>query len=104
MRRPSVMDWRYIIGVLTILMLTACGTSPTSSSATPDPGACRRTSLYWGVEPVLVDSLDPGIKNARTRLLAKEAGLASEGDFILEVRGFHADPELNVPTLSICKI
>ena len=73
-------------------------------SATPDTKAERRTSLFWGVEPVHVDSLDPGANHEVTRRLAAEAGLASEGDYVLEVRGFHADPERNVPTLAVCRI
>lgn len=73
-------------------------------SATSDPGARRRTSLFWGVEPVLVDSQDPGPNHEVTRNLAREAGLAEEGEYVLEVRGFHADSDRNVPTLSICRI
>jgi pyruvate kinase len=73
-------------------------------SATPDSLACRRTSLFWGVEPVKVDTLDPGSNHEATRLLARNAGLASEGDYVLEVRGFSSDPDRNVPTLAVCKI
>jgi pyruvate kinase len=73
-------------------------------SATTDPEAGRRTSLYWGVEPVLVDSQDPGLNHQVTRSLAEASGLASEGDYVLEVRGFHADSDRNVPTLAICRI
>jgi pyruvate kinase len=73
-------------------------------SATPDPEAGRRTSLFWGVEPVVIKSSPPGPNPELTRSLAREAGLASEGDYVLEVRGFHADPERNVPTLAICRV
>ena len=73
-------------------------------SATPDPKAGRLTSLFWGVEPVVVSSNDPGKNHEHTRMLAQEAGLASDGDYVLEVRGFHSDPEQNIPTLAICRI
>lgn len=73
-------------------------------SATPDPGARRRTSLFWGVEPVLVESQDPGPNHEVTRSLARDSGLATEGEYVLEVRGFHAESDRNVPTLSICRV
>jgi pyruvate kinase len=73
-------------------------------SATPDPAACRRTSLYWGVEPVRVNTLDPGTNHELTRFLASRAGLASEGDYVLEVRGFNSNPAFNVPTLAVCQL
>jgi pyruvate kinase len=73
-------------------------------SATPSTEAGRRMSLFWGVEPVRVETLDPGPNHEATRHLAMAAGLASEGDYVLEVRGFHADPERNIPTLAICRI
>jgi pyruvate kinase len=73
-------------------------------SATPDAGACRRTSLFWGVEPVKVDSLDPESNHEKARYLAKESGLASEGDYVLEVRGFSWDPRSNAPTLAVFRV
>jgi pyruvate kinase len=73
-------------------------------SATPDAGACRRTSLYWGVEPVKLDSLEPDPEHDRTRRLALESGLASEGDYVLEVRGFSWDPRRNAPTLAVIRV
>jgi pyruvate kinase len=73
-------------------------------SATPDAGSCRRTSVYWGVEPVKVESLDPDPNHDVTRRLAMESGLASEGDYVLEVRGFSWDPKRNTPTLAVCRV
>jgi pyruvate kinase len=73
-------------------------------SVTPDSGACRRTSLYWGVEPVKVDSLEPDRNHDLTRSLAKESGLASDDDYVLVVRGFSWDPKLNAPTLTVCRV
>lgn len=73
-------------------------------SASPDEDACRRTSLLWGVVPIQVESLDPGPNHEVTRRLAVESGAASQGDYVLEVRGFHADPGRNVPTIAVCRI
>jgi pyruvate kinase len=73
-------------------------------SATPDAGACRRTSIYWGVEPVKVDSLEPDPDHDVARHLARESGLASDGDYVLEVRGFSWDPLRNAPTLAVFRL
>ncbi len=73
-------------------------------SATPDAGARRRTNLFWGVEPVTVVTMDPGQNHEVTRQLARESRLATEGEAILEVRGFHADPEQNIPTIAVCRV
>jgi pyruvate kinase len=73
-------------------------------AATPDPRAWRRTSLFWGVEPIEVGSLAPGPNHDVTKRLALESGLAREGDYVLEVRGFSSDPERNIPTLAICRL
>ena len=51
-----------------------------------------------------MDLPEPGANHDQTRFLAEDAGLAKEGDYILEVRGFHKDDMRNVPTLSICKV
>ncbi len=73
-------------------------------SATPDPDARRRTSLFWGVDPVAVESMDPGIDHQVARGLVRQQGLASEGEYILEVRGFRWDPARSFPTISICRV
>jgi pyruvate kinase len=73
-------------------------------SVTPNSGACRQTSLYWGVEPVKVEALVADPNHEVTRRLAREAGLASEGDYVLAVRGFSWDSSQNVPTLAVCQV
>jgi pyruvate kinase len=73
-------------------------------TATPDAGAQRRACLFWGLEPVDVPTLDPGELHETTRRLAKESGLVSEGEYVLEVRGFHSDPARNVPTIAVCRV
>lgn len=73
-------------------------------AATPDPLARRRTGLFWGVEPVEVPSLDAGPDHGVTRSVALASGLATEGDFVLEVRGFSSDPASNFPSMTIRRI
>ena len=60
----------------------------------------RRMSLFWGVIPVLDEDTGSINPNELARRVAREHGLAKEGEFILLVRGFHSDPDLNTPTIT----
>ncbi len=67
-----------------------------------DPGTLRSLSLFWGVVP----ALDPEIGGSRAvdvRRLVEEHSLASPGDHILEVSGFHEDPEREVPAVRVVR-
>ncbi len=72
---------------------------------TPDETTCRRMKLLWGVVPVrapLGDGIDPLYELARR--VARESGLAKEGDRILKVGGFRPDPKSNAPTVSVLTV
>jgi pyruvate kinase len=71
-----------------------------SSSA----ASCRRMSLMWGVVPHLVEEehLSDAIGMARER--AQLLGLAQPGEFVLLVRGFHSDPVLNTPSITLLRV
>lgn len=71
-----------------------------SSSA----ASCRRMSLMWGVVPHLVEEehLSDAIGMARER--AQLLGLAQPGEFVLLVRGFHGDPTLNTPSITLLRV
>lgn len=71
-----------------------------SSSA----ASCRRMSLMWGVVPHLVEEehLIDAIGMARER--AQLLGLAQPGEFVLLVRGFHGDPTLNTPSITLLRV
>jgi pyruvate kinase len=73
--------------------------SLSSSAAT-----CRRMSLMWGVVPHQVEDedLDDAIEMARER--SRALGLARPGEFVLLVRGFHADPIKNTPSITLLRI
>ncbi len=61
-------------------------------------------NLYWGVIPKVAE--DSGLTNPN-KLARREAlasGLAANGDFILLVRGFHSDPQLNTPSLTLLAV
>lgn len=75
-------------------------------AVSPSAATCRRLSLRWGVVPVLLeeDSDEPRELHEVARRLAKNAGLATEGDHILRVWGFHFDPRRNEPTTSVLTV
>ena len=66
-----------------------------------DPATCRRMSLYWGAVPVLDLATGQDHPNILARRVVQRVGLARPGDFIVLVRGFHADPNLNTPTITL---
>ncbi len=96
-----------------VLVISQSGVSAaTMSSARPaapilaitsSPDVCRKISLLWGVIPVLDEETGSINPNDLARRVAKEQGLADTGDFVLLIRGFHSDPDLNTPTITtIC--
>jgi pyruvate kinase len=73
-------------------------------AVSPDAGARRRMNLLWGVVPVSGDLSDPAALHEEARRAARSTGLAREGEHILRVWGFHHEPRLNVPTLSVLRV
>ena len=67
-------------------------------------GICRRMSLMWGVIPHLSQQVGKDKPAVVARNVAKELHLAESGEFVVLVRGFSADPELNVPTISLITV
>jgi pyruvate kinase len=65
---------------------------------------CRRMSLMWGVVPHLVESEDLADPVALARERAHSLGLAESGDFVLLVRGFHADPVKSTPSITLLRV
>ena len=100
--------------VRAIMVISGSGMSAaTMSSARPAApvvaissrqDTCRKMSLMWGVIPFLADDADLADANALSKRLATEIGLSSEGDFILMVRGFHADPVKNAPSITLLQV
>jgi pyruvate kinase len=62
---------------------------------------CRRMNLMWGVIPVEAAPLDLAQPVALARELVREHALARPGEFILLVRGFHADPLRSTPSITV---
>jgi pyruvate kinase len=70
-----------------------------------DPATCRRINLLWGVVPTSHPFHEsPAELHAASRRIAQESGLAGPGDHILRVWGFHADPEQNMPTVTVLTV
>lgn len=61
----------------------------------------RRMALNWGAIPVLVrpDHLEDGHELARRTV--SRLGLATDGEYILIVQGFHAEAERNTPSVTL---
>ena len=100
--------------VRAVLVVSRTGRSTTAvSSARPaapliavtsDPQTCRRMNLLWGVVPVDASEADMKDPVALARRVAQEQGLASSGDTLLVVRGFHPDVQLNTPSVTVVSI
>ncbi len=97
-----------------IVVISSSGTSAATVSAarpaspvvgmTSSPAIYRRMALLWGLVPLLVDEAGNVNPNELTRRVAKELGLADAGQYVLLVRGFHDDPAMNSPTVTVITV
>ena len=69
-----------------------------------NPATCRRLMLCWGVVPVLGPDIPAGEFPVEARRLVVEAGLAGEGDAILQMSDFAADPAENQPSVVVLRV
>jgi pyruvate kinase len=100
--------------VRAIVVFTRSGRSASTVSAwrpqapvlarSSNPATCRRLMLCWGVVPVLGPDLPAGEFPAEARRLAVEVGLAREGDAILQMSDFAADPAENQPSVVVLRV
>ena len=67
-------------------------------------GTCREMTMMWGVIPLLVKENDMSNHNDLARKIARELDLANSGDTVLLVKGFHQDPELNYPSVTVITV
>ncbi len=65
---------------------------------------CRKIGLLWGVIPVLAAEAGRANPNRLARRTVSDLGLAKSGEKILLVRGFHNDPKLNAPSVTVITI
>jgi len=64
----------------------------------------RRLSLLWGTIPFVDPAVGAENPNQVARRAALSLGLAKAGSFVIVVRGFHSDPDLNTPTITLLKV
>jgi pyruvate kinase len=83
-----------------------CGARPAAPvlAVSTDPRTCRRMSLLWGALPILAAEAELRDRHSLARRLVLTLGLASRGDYILVVRGFHHEPALNAPTVTVLTV
>ena len=94
-----------------IIVISQSGmTAATMSSARPSapviaitrsPEICRRLAMHWGVIPVLSDKAGTMNPNELARMIARDQDLATGGEKILLIRGFHSQEDLNTPSITV---
>lgn len=97
-----------------VMVVTRGGTSAaTVSTARPsapivaitnEPRALQRMALFWGVIPVLDESTGSDNPNDIARRWAESLGLAEVNNSVVMVRGFHDDPALNTPSITVVNV
>lgn len=65
---------------------------------------CRKMALMWSIIPVLIEKNDMDNHNDLARKIANELKLAVAGDTVLLVKGFHKDPKLNCPSITVVPV
>ncbi len=101
-------------GARAVVVLSMQGvTAATISAARPDApivavsrdaAVCRRMSLMWGALPIVDSGAGTDNPNHVARRVVLRMGLAEPGQHIVLVRGFHADDELNTPTVTLMMV
>lgn len=71
---------------------------------TSNEAVCRRMNLMWGVLPIAAADVGTINPNQIARRTAKELDLAQPGQYILLVRGFHQDPQMNTPSITLLAV
>ncbi len=102
------------LGARAFIVVSTSGITPqTMSTARPAApilaitGSQRvfnRTSLLWGVAPLLDTRAGKVNPNELAKQLALDLGLTSPGQFVLLIRGFHQDPAMNLPSVTVITI
>ncbi|MCB1644180.1 MAG: pyruvate kinase [Pseudomonadales bacterium] len=71
---------------------------------TNEPYVLRRMALFWGVIPLLQDEAGRANPNELARRVARELNLAEQGEYVLLVRGFHDEADLNSPSITVITV
>lgn len=65
---------------------------------------CRQMAMLWSVIPAYSEKAGKTNPNALARQIIIDEGLATTGDKVLLVRGFHSDELLNTPSVTVLTI
>lgn len=106
----AVGNMTYNLGVKAILVMSQSGMSVASMvstrpaapvvAITGNEQVCRRMALLWSVIPILKEEAGSTNPNRLARQAALELELAEKGKYVLLVRGFHSNDEMNTPTMT----
>jgi len=89
---------------LTARMVSSSRPAAPVISVSTDERTARVMQLLWGVVPSTVSLEDCENPESLARRLAQEYGIATTGDRILRVSGFHLDGDLNIPAISVLTV
>ncbi|MEX0941904.1 MAG: pyruvate kinase [Pseudomonadales bacterium] len=97
-----------------VMVISKSGATATTVSAarpaapvvaiTSEVAIYQRMAMLWGVIPLLVDEAGKEKPNEVARGVAQQLELAEPGQYVLLVRGFHEDPELNSPSVTVITV
>jgi pyruvate kinase len=73
-------------------------------AVTADAATCRRMNLLWGVVPHKVQPEEFAHPTALARRLAREAGMAEEGQYLLMVAGIRTTEGESEPVITILRV
>ena len=95
-----------VLSMQGVTAATICAARPDAPIVTVsrEAAVCRRMNLSWGALPVVDEGAGAENPNHIARRVVLRLGLAAAGDYIVLVRGFHADPELNTPTVTLMTV
>ena len=97
-----------------ILVVSRSGISVATMSASrpsapiiaivPTPEIWRRINILWGVVPVLLEEAAHSDPTQLARDISKNKKLAKSGENVLLIRGFHTEPKLNTPSVTVLTV
>ena len=61
-------------------------------------------NVLWGVIPVISKEVGCTNPNPIAKKIARQMEFAKSGGFVLLVRGFSSDPEMNTPSVTVLRV
>ena len=89
---------------LTARIVTSSRPAAPVLGVSPDERTARAMQLLWGVVPFAASPEEWENPEELARRLVRQYGVATDGDHILRVSGFHTDGDLNIPSISVLRV